>query len=906
MDMTASLVGREPELTQIADRLEAARGGAGSTLLVRGEAGIGKSILLRTVEASAAPRTRVLRTTGREGEQELPFAALAALLHPVLDRLPSLPPPQTAALRGALALEDAVGVEPFAVAAATLSLLTMTAEDRPLLCVVDDAQWLDAASAGVVLFVAQRIADVAALVLMAARDGEDLPRGMAALPSLRLSGLDTDEGVELLGRNTRQVLAPAVARRLVQRTDGNPLALLELQMSLSQEVLSGRSDLATLLPVGETLTALFLRRAASMPGPTREALLRAAADSQLVTGDIPALEPAERAGIVEVRDGHVEYRHPLMRSAVYYGADEPDRRRAHAELAASQAPDDTSPRRALHLARAAPGPDETIAVELESNAHRTLARGGLAEAGALLELAADLSPDAPSRACRRAAAALALFFSGEIERATAAIARADQESDDDVAKVALDRVRGTILLWTGDVRTAHTTLVEAGERAAHTDPVLAVAILSDAVWGAMTVADVRSAGTSASRAAELAEGLGGFAEDNARAQLLRVHVIAGDAGLRAAAATRLRSLISPESLLDSEVAGYALTFIWVEAFDEAARLLQAGTQRTREAGALTTLPVFLAVQCELATWRGDLRGALRAGGEAELLCAQLGNHVAHPYVLSVLARAEALAGREHDAETHARAALAFSRPRGIDSIEIYAACALGALALAQGRHADAVGELGHLPELYAELGIGEPNSMPWLGDLAEAAVLAGDNVVADGALGVLDRMAQRTGSRWAAGVAARARALRGPHEGLETEISHAATSLHDMPFELARVHLVHGERLRRARRRADSRAPLRQALESFERIGAERWAARARRELAAAGELSADRATPPERLLSPQELQVALLVGEGLSNREAAARLILSPKTVEYHLGNAFRKLGVRSRVELVRRLERS
>lgn len=193
--------------------------------------------------------------------------------------------------------------------------------------------------------------------------------------------------------------------------------------------------------------------------------------------------------------------------------------------------------------------------------------------------------------------------------------------------------------------------------------------------------------------------------------------------------------------------------------------------------------------------------------------------------------------------------------------------------------------------------------MPWLGDLSEAAVLAGDEPAADGALNDLDRMAQRTGSRWAAGVAARARALRGPQEAVAMEIADAAALLHDMPFELARVHLIHGERLRRARRRVDARAPLRLALESFERIGAEPWAARARRELAAAGEVVADGVAPPERLLSPQELQVALLVGEGLTNREVAARLIVSPKTVEYHLGNAFRKLGVRSRVELVRRL---
>ena len=900
----AALVGRERELVQVRERLDAARAGRGSALLVRGEPGIGKSTLLRAIEEEAGAETRVLRATGREWESELPFAALASLLVPVLDRIPSLPGPQATALRGALALEEIAGVDPFAVAAATLGLLALTAEERPLLCIVDDAQWLDAASANAILFSSQRLGDVPVLLLIAARDGEPWPRGLETLASLELGGLSAVAGVELIARDPGRAVQEGVARRLVERTGGNPLALLELQSTLSDDVRSGQVDLPDLLSAGETITELFLKRAEALPATTREALLRASADTQMLTRDVPALEPAERAGVVELRDGRVEFRHPLMRSAVYYGAEEPDRRRAHAELAASGASEDASPRRVLHLARAATGTDEAIAAELETNAHRVLRRGGIAEAGALLELAANLSPNASVRAGRLAQAANTLLFSGDLERAVAVLERADRASDDSAARIAVGRVRGKILLWSGDVMGAFRTLVETGEHAASVDRALGAAIFSEAVWAAMTAAEIRDASSAAGRAAGLADGLGGFLEENAQTLLLRVQIIAGEAGDRADVLTRYRRLAPRDALPDDLVSEYALTLVWLEAFEEAASIIEAGLRRARASGALTTLPLFLGVQCELATWRGDLRAALGAGGEAEQLCVQLGANVSYPYVLAVLARAEALAGLEADAEAHARAALDFSRAHGIASIEIYAACALGALALGQGRHADAVAELEPLQALYAERGIGEPNSMPWLGDLAEAAILASQDAVADRALDDLSRMAKRTGSRWAAGVAARARALRGPQSVVATEIADAAALLHDMPFELARVHLIHGERLRRARRRSDSRLPLRRALESFERIGAESWARRARRELAAAGDVVPDTLAAPEQLLSPQEFQVALLVAEGLTNREAAARLIVSPKTIEYHLANAYRKLGVRSRVELVRRID--
>lgn len=898
----AALVGRERELARLRQGLDAARAGNGSALVVTGDAGIGKSTLLQALEEDAAPSCLVLRTTGRESERELPYAALSSLVEPLLHLLPSLPDPQAAALRSALALEQTVVADPFAVAVATHGLLAGGAAERPLLCIVDDVHWLDASSAAALLFAAHRFGDLPAFAVLAARDGEPQPRGLDALPALPVQGLSETEGLELLERDADHVIDGRVARELIGWTGGNPLALLELQTTLDEARRLGRIAVEEPVRVGKILERLFLRRIEALPAETRGALLRAAADGQ-APPDAAALEPAERAGIVELREGRVEFAHPLMRAAVYHGTDEPDRRRAHADLAQTVPAGDPSPRRALHLARAATGPDEDVARALELSARGALGRGAVGEAATLFELAAGLSPTPAAQTLRLAEAASALVFSGEPDRAGEALDRAARASDDVAARVAVDRVRGVLLLWSGDVMGAHRILAEAGERAAPFDRSLAAAVVGEAVWAAMTAAEIRVAAVSAQRAAELADGLGGVVENMTRSLLLRVQVIAGSAGTHAEAAEHFRALVPPEPPLEA-AGGYALTLVWLEEFDAAATILEEALRRARAAGALTTIPLLLAIRCELATWRGDLRSALAAGLEAEQLCAQLGSNVAYPYVLSVLARAEAVAGRADAAEAHARAALDFSRPRGIASIEIYAACALGALELGRGAYAEAVARLEPLRAFYAERGIGEPNSMPWLGDLAEAATLAGDEAIADGALGDLDAMAARTGSRWAAGVAARARALREPLETAAAELDQATALLAGMPFELARVDLVRGELLRRARRRAEARMPLREALHSFERIGAEQWADRARRELAAAGGVVADRGTRPESVLSPQELQVALLVAEGLTNREAAARLIVSPKTIEYHLGNAFRKLGVRSRVELVKRLE--
>lgn len=898
------LVGRERELAHVQESVRAARAGRGSALLVRGEPGIGKSALLRAAAETVAGEFLVLGTTGREWEQELPFAALATLIEPALDHLSALPGPQATAVRGALALEEVV-VDRFAVAAATVGLLAVAAEDRPLLCIVDDAHWLDSASAAAILFAAQRLADLPVLILLAAREGEGWPRGLEALPNLAIGGMSAAAGVALLARDSERAVALGVSHQLVERTGGNPLALLELQATLPAEVRSGEVDVDDPIPAGEMITKLFLRRSSALPGSTREALLRAAADMHVLADDAAALEPAERARIIELRDGRAEFRHPLMRSAVYYGADDPDRRAAHAAIAAAQPPNDPSPRRALHLARAATQPDEAIAGELEASAYRALEHGGIGEAGALLELAASVTIDASAQAGRLAQAGSAFLLAGELGRTTTLLEQADRISQTDLARIAVGRVRGALLLWSGDVTGALRTLRDAGELAAALDPALAAAIFSEAVWAAMTAAEVRAGLSAAGRATELADGLGGLLEENARTLLLRMQVIAGEAGDRQSVLARCLRHAPPAAPVADRVAAYSLTLVWLEAFDLAATALEAGLRVARDAGALTTLPLFLGVQCELATWQGDLRAALRAGGEGERLCVELGSNVAYPYVLAVLARAEALSGLEVESASHAHAALAFSRAHGIGSIEIYAACALGALALALGRHGEAVAVLEPLRTTYAERGIGEPNAMPWLGDLAEAAVLSGQDSVSRAALDDLEHMAEHTGSRWAAGVGARARALRCPPDEVEAEIERATSALRDMPFELARVHLVHGERRRRERRRADARAPLREALAIFELMGARPWADRARRELGAAGEAVATTDEPLERLLSSQEFQVALLVGEGLTNREVAARLIVSPKTIEYHLANAYRKLGVRSRVELVRRLER-
>ena len=896
----APLVGRGRELARLRQLLARARAGRGSALLVAGEPGIGKSVLLAATEDEARDRFAVLRTTGRESEHDLPFAALRTLLDPVLDRVESLPPPQSAALKGAFALESSAGVDPFGVAAATLGLLTEAAERRPLLCLVDDAQWLDEASASSILFVAARVQDVPAAVLLAAREGEAWPRGLDSFPRLRVSGLSPEEGVELLARQPERYVEDAVARDLVRRTGGNPLALLELQSLLDAETRTRRSLLTDPLPVSEMLTMAFTRRLSALPDETRAALMRAAADPHLLPDDVAALEPAEDVGLITVAGGQVEFSHPLLRSAVYHGATPAERRRAHAAIAESLH-DDASARRALHLAYASPGPSEEVAGLLEASARASFGLGGVSEAARLLELAARFSPDTGSRARRLTEAAMTALFAGDVERAGELVEQAAREAPDEPSTVRVEHVRGLVELWQSAPMTAYRTLVRAGERAATFDRELAAGILSDAIWPAFTAAEIQAAIATGEQAYELAQGLGGLVEQKAGALLGSALVIGGKAGQRQEALTRVARLLPEEALLDALAPTYALTLIWLEDFETADSILRAGLERARAAGAVTTLPMLLASRAELLTWRADLRAALASASEAAEICAQLGVHVAYPYVLAVLSRAQAITAAGDEARANANRALEFARAHGIDSIEIYAACALGVLALGEGRPAEAIAVLQPLQTLYTERSIGEPNSIPWLGDLAEAAALADEPEAAGAALADLDTMAERTGSRWAAGVAARTRVLAAPVTDVDVLAGRAVALLDRMPFEWARTHLVHGERRRRDRRRAEARGPLRLALAEFERMDAQPWAERARRELAAAGETVAAPAAPLAQVLSPQEFQVAMFVGEGLTNREAAARLFVSPKTVEYHLANAFRKLGVRSRTQLTR-----
>lgn len=896
-----ALVGRDDERTLFGEALDRAAAGEGSAVVLRGEAGIGKTALIDDL-ARRAKGFRVLRARGHESELELPFAGLAALLAPLLAGLEHLPAPQAYALRGALALEAAQAVDLFAVAAGAFALFALAADTTPLLVLADDAQWLDTATADVLTFAARRIADVAGLVVFGAREGEPWPRGLDGVAAVQLSGLADDAAIELLARDTAHPVARPVAAELAQRSAGNPLALLELQGILDSETRAGEKPLDDPLPVGHAIETLFLRRATALSAKTRRALLRATAEVEVLPEDLPALEPAERAGLVTVRHGRCEFRHPLVRSAIYYGATEPDRRRAHAEIASALTGRDR-PRRALHLALAAPAPDEAVAAELEASAAAALARGGVAEAARFNELAANLSPDPAARTNRLAAAARATLFAGDLERAQSLAVEAARLSHLTSARARWPIIRSPLSSYGTATQWRRTrTLVQAGGRVAHLDRVLASTLYAYAVYPAFTAAQIRASVIAAARAAELAEGAGGFVEQQARALLGSALVLAGEAGRRDEALERVAHLVPQEALMDALAVGHALALIWLESYDDARRMLAEGIARARAAAATTALPMLLAGLCELDTWAGDLRGALSAGFEGVGICEELGGQVGWPYALSVLARVDAMMGLEDAGRAHAQQALAIAEKMGLDSILAYAGGSLALLDLSLGRFDEVVERLEPLRAFYAEREIGELNSVPWHGDLAEAALANGKAAVVDGALEDLDSAVDRTGSRWATGVAMRIRAMRSD-ELADADFLAAADLLAPMPFEVARTKLAHGERLRRARRRADSRAVLREALTAFERLGARPWADRARRELAAAGEAVTPPGAPLERLLSPQEFQIVLLAADGVTNREAAMRLIVSPKTIEYHLANAYRKLGVRSRVELVKRV---
>jgi len=887
------------------------RQGRSGVLVLRGEPGIGKTALLELAVESAAG-FRVLRARGVESESEIAFAGLQELFGPVIDRLRRLPERQRAVLAGALALGPPVLGDPLAVRVAALSMLAAAAEDGPLLAVIDDAHWLDPPSAEALAFGLRRLHSEGVVVLVAMREAEPSAFDPTGLRVLEVRGLAEEPARALVADRAGNEISTAVADRLVEVAEGNPLALRELPGTLTAAQLVGREPLQEPLAVGGALESAFARRLRLLPTTTREALLVVAASGQ----DQPvaaalrarglgeaAFAPAEQAGVVTIADGSVRFRHPLMRSVVYKTASAERRRMAHTALAG--AADETADGRAWHLAAAAAGPDERVAAALDDAAARASARGGLSTAARTFERAARLSAATDARCRRLLAAADHAYASGQPDWASSLVtdglplaATAPIRADYRYLAAAVEPMRGSSL-------RARELLWRGAEDVASDDPARAAMMFYDAVVTDMMRGDLRAAAASADRGRRLA------ATCSASVQLMaelvgampaidRGEVCADEVDmLETASAPDL----PPTAAITMELTRAAWCAQRRERGDAARENeLDRAIAAARDRGAIGPLPYLLGFGAWLDYREGRWTRAAARASEASELASDTGQGNARAWALVNLAQIEAGQGREGDCREHAAQARELAEALDMGSLKIFLPALLGLLELGLGNVWSAVERLEQCARNAATAGLAHPYVVPYEPDLVEALSAASRVPEARAAAGVLEQRAQRMRSPWGLATAARCRGLLATEDEFGREFQ-AALTLHERvpsAFERARTELCYGERLHRARQRSEARERLSSALATFEQLESGPWAERARRELQATGITARPRRDPTavDRLTS-REVRVALIIAEGASVREAAAQLFLSPKTIEAHLGRAYRKLGVHNRAQL-------
>ena len=905
------LLGREHETARIDRLLDEAREGQSGVLVLSGEPGIGKTALL-DYAASRADGMLVLSARGIESEAELPFVTLADLLRPVIGLVDRIPAAQSAALRAALALGPPLKGDRFTVCAAVLSLCAVAADESPVLVLIDDAHFVDPSSMQAVFFAARRLDAEGIAMLVAQRSGIDL--GASGLPTLGLEGLPHDAAAALLGRPGS--IAAAVAEELIAASGANPLALIELPSLLSPAQLSGASPLDSPIPTGDALERAFLRRVEVLPEQTKQALVVAAAsgssdfDEILAAVERAGLEPdsldsAERAGLTIVADSHFAFEHPLLRSAVYYGATAVMRRTAHQVLAGGG-----GERRPWHLAAASEAPDASIAAELKEGANAASGRGGHAEAAMALEAAARLAVGADAQAGFLRDAADEARKAGQtakaLELAKAALASAEQPE----LRTRIEHLYGVLEMWSGSALAAYDRLRKTAEGVKTADPVRAARLLTDAAWACFMGGEVNRGRESAEQAKSLAEGRGGLAEIASGALLGIALLLAGERGNADPLLSRDRALLDDPEFVKR---GYTLVWpgaqalVWLEEHDQARAVYERVIDFARAQSAPTVLPYTLTGLADLDFRTGGWVRAYANANEAVVLARATGQPVALSFALAGLARIEAAQGREADCRLHATEAIDLgSAGVGVGSVVVYAAAALGLLELGLGRIEEAIGQLSRVADAVHAHGLKQPTVIQWAPDLIEALARSGRREEAVECHASFERAAEDSLSSWALGSAARSRALLAGDE-FEDDFSRALELYEALPapFEIARTELCLGERLRRSRRRREARTVLRSAIDRFERLGATPWSERANTELRASGETIQPGGVIATNELTPQELQVALAVGKGATNREAGAALFLSPKTIEAHLGRIYRKLDIRSRTELAAVLAR-
>ena len=909
------LVGRSGERAAVQAALVEARRGRGRALVLRGPPGIGKTALLEDA-VLGAEGFRVLRARALETESGLAFAGLADLLRPVLECLPAVPAAQRAALRAALALGPPAAPDRFAAYAATLSLIGAVATDSPVLIVVDDAGWLDAPSREALAFCARRIQDEPVAILAASREEGPGRADLPGVDELAVGPLRADAAEELLRSATAAApLAPAVARHVLATAEGNPLVLVELPGAMTVEECAGRAPLPRPPRAGAAIAGAFRRSVEALePGPRRALLLAAvSADGALAPmvaaldelgGGVADLAGAEAAGFLALHGETALLRHPILRSAVLELTAPAERRDAHRALARALDPERDAEARAWHLAEAAIGPDPAVAAALEGAARLAAARTGYAAAAALLERAAAFAEPARAGADRVAAGRM-WFAAGDAARAAAVVERAWEAGPAGAQRVEAAHLKGFLARLSGRADDAAALLATEGRRARAGDPAKAAEMLCDAGL-ALALA---GRGEDALRC--MREAMSYVPLDGAPqlvGSLAMGLALAGQARAARPLLARAEGYLEAVEPVSPEGQSAVLSLFpltWLGELAAAERHLRRWLDGARRAGCLAYVGVPQIVGATIDFRRGRWRDARARALEAVRSLEETGQTSPLAVALAVLAQVEAGLGREEDCQAHAARALEIGTAHGLGSIRVSGAFALGLLAQGAGRPERVAELLEPIAGHAAEDGLREPATVMWRPELVEAYARLGRTADARDALATLAEQAGRTGGAWARAVVCRGRGLL--DDDLDRHFMDALR-LHEltpMPFERARTELAYGSRLRRARRRAEGREQLRRALATFDEIGAEQWALRAREEIAASGVGLPRRGRPHPDELSPRELQVAEAAAEGLTNREVAARLFLSEKTVERHLGAVYRKLGLRSRTELARRVAR-
>jgi DNA-binding CsgD family transcriptional regulator len=905
------LTGRHSERDSLDQLIEAVGEGKSRALVVCGEPGVGKTALLDYVAGRAAG-FRVVRAAGVQSEMELAFAGLHQLLAPMLDHLERLPVPQREALRTAFGLSAGPAPDGFLVGLAVLSLLSEVAAQRPLVCLVDDQQWLDHASAQALGFVARRLdAESVGLVFAARTPTADV----AGLPELVVESLGEDDARALLDSALTGPLDERVRDLIVAETRGNPLALLELPRGLTPAELAGGFGLPCAAPLSSGIEDSFRRRIETLPAQTRRLLQLAAADP---TGDpslvwraagrlgigAEAAASAAGAGLVEF-GAWVRFRHPLAKSAAYRSASPQDRYEVHRALAEVTDPEIDPDRRAWHRAQATPGPDEDVAAELERSAGRALARGGLAAAAAFLERAAVLTPEPARRTERLLAAACAKRDVGALDAALGLLAAIEAEPRDPLQAAQVEYQRGQIALLQQRFRDAARLLLSAARRVEPRNPGLArethLEALAAAIW-AGDLDSVRQAAEAARAAPPAGPGVPRVVD-----VLLDAFAIRLTDGYAAAAPTLIRALelVLAPSVADGEIGpslrlsdGRAGAILALELWDaEAAHTLAVRlAQSARDTGAIVRLQFAL----NILAWTHLLAGELAT---AELMLEEdrlIGVATGNPPLGTARMTLAAWRGQEAPASELIEVTLREATKRGIGRTVDFASSASAVLYNGLGRH-DAACDAAWPAFQRDPVGHG-PFLVP---ELAEAASRTGDTAMVRAALDWLSERARVAKTDWVLGMEARVRALLSEGDAAEHLYRESISRLsHDrVRVELARGHLLYGEWLRRQRRRIDARQHLRIAHDMLDAMGVKAFAERARRELLATGETARKRTVETTAELTAQEAHIARLARDGLSNPEIGVRLFISARTVQYHLSKVFAKLAISSRAELGRAL---